>query len=89
MCPSVPHDDTYCCCRLIFVVERLSLCCEWRIFHSRVLTLFAMKFAERWYGIGVLVLVVSRLIAARYAIIDDCDEVFNYWEPVHLLVRQT
>ncbi|KAF8477007.1 Alg9-like mannosyltransferase family-domain-containing protein [Kalaharituber pfeilii] len=30
-------------------------------------------------------LLVIRLLAARYATIPDCDEVFNYWEPTHYL----
>jgi alpha-1,2-mannosyltransferase len=32
---------------------------------------------------------VVRLLAARYAVLDDCDEVYNYWEPLHLLLYGT
>lgn len=32
-------------------------------------------------------LVVVRLICAKYSIIPDCDEVFNYWEPTHFLTH--
>ncbi|KAL7276780.1 mannosyltransferase [Rhizina undulata] len=31
------------------------------------------------------VLLVVRLLSAKYATIPDCDEVFNYWEPTHYL----
>lgn len=30
--------------------------------------------------------VAVRLMAASINIVDDCDEVYNYWEPVHLLL---
>lgn len=32
-------------------------------------------------------LLVARLLAAKYSIIADCDEVFNYWEPTHLVTH--
>ncbi|KAA8916012.1 hypothetical protein TRICI_001827 [Trichomonascus ciferrii] len=28
-----------------------------------------------------------RLVCAKYSIIPDCDEVFNYWEPLHFLTH--
>lgn len=31
-------------------------------------------------------LAAARLISARYNIVHDCDEVFNYWEPLHYLL---
>ncbi|KAK0546562.1 mannosyltransferase [Tilletia horrida] len=31
-------------------------------------------------------LTITRLIAARYVIFPDCDETFNYWESLHLLI---
>ncbi|KAI5845785.1 Alg9-like mannosyltransferase family-domain-containing protein [Morchella snyderi] len=30
-------------------------------------------------------LLIPRLLSARYATIPDCDEVFNFWEPAHYL----
>jgi alpha-1,2-mannosyltransferase len=35
------------------------------------------------------ILLIPRLLAARYSIMGDCDEVFNYWEPTHYLVHGT
>ncbi|EEB05328.1 mannosyltransferase complex subunit Alg9 [Schizosaccharomyces japonicus yFS275] len=32
------------------------------------------------------VLLIPRLISASYSIVDDCDEIYNYWEPLHYLV---
>lgn len=29
---------------------------------------------------------VSRLLSARFNIVEDCDETYNYWEPTHLLL---
>ena len=41
-------------------------------------------------GLGVawafLLLLVCRLISARVNLIHDCDEVYNYWEPLHFLL---
>ncbi|KAG7891687.1 hypothetical protein KL936_001630 [Ogataea polymorpha] len=37
--------------------------------------------------IPVLILLCSRTLEAFYGIISDCDEVFNYWEPLNLLTR--
>lgn len=34
----------------------------------------------------LLLLIFSSLLSARYSIIDDCDEVYNYWEPAHHLL---
>ena len=33
-----------------------------------------------------LCLLVPRLLSALFNIIHDCDEVFNYWEPLHFLL---
>lgn len=33
------------------------------------------------------VLLAARLVAALYAPIQDCDEVFNFWEPAHFLTE--
>ena len=39
-------------------------------------------------GLGAVgaALVLVRLASAAVAIVHDCDEVFNYWEPLHHLV---
>ena len=37
----------------------------------------------RW---AFLLLLISRLTSARLNLIHDCDEVFNYWEPLHFLL---
>jgi alpha-1,2-mannosyltransferase len=37
----------------------------------------------RYYFIGFFVLLISHGLAALYSPIQDCDEVFNYWEPTH------
>ncbi|BDA41987.1 Alpha-1,2-mannosyltransferase ALG9 [Coccomyxa sp. Obi] len=34
----------------------------------------------------VLCLLVPRLLSSLYNIIHDCDEVYNYWEPLHFLL---
>jgi alpha-1,2-mannosyltransferase len=31
--------------------------------------------------------IIARLVSAKYSIIPDCDEVFNYWEPLHFLTH--
>lgn len=36
-------------------------------------------------GLAVSLLAVVRFLGARYAVMNDCDEVFNYWEPVHFV----
>lgn len=33
-------------------------------------------------------LLLVRLLCAQYSIIPDCDEVYNYWEPLHYLLFQ-
>jgi len=33
------------------------------------------------------ILILVRFFAAMYSTISDCDEVFNYWEPLHYLVK--
>ncbi|KAG7814628.1 hypothetical protein KL924_001042 [Ogataea haglerorum] len=37
--------------------------------------------------IPILILLCSRTLEAFYGIISDCDEVFNYWEPLNLITR--
>ncbi|KAK9846490.1 hypothetical protein WJX81_005211 [Elliptochloris bilobata] len=37
-------------------------------------------------GWAFLLLLASRLISARVNLIHDCDEVYNYWEPLHFLL---
>jgi alpha-1,2-mannosyltransferase len=41
--------------------------------------------ATRSYLLGFLLLLISNCLAALYSPIQDCDEVFNYWEPTHYL----
>jgi len=46
-----------------------------------------MRFLERpptWMVLSLLVTV--RLVGAQLSPIMDCDEVFNYWEPMHMLL---
>lgn len=38
---------------------------------------------QNWTAFGILF--ASHLVAAAYAPIQDCDEVFNFWEPTHYL----
>ena len=35
------------------------------------------------YAVAVLALASARLLSAAYNLIHDCDEVYNYWEPLH------
>ncbi|KAH3660305.1 hypothetical protein OGAPHI_006891 [Ogataea philodendri] len=35
----------------------------------------------------ILILLISRSLQAFYGILSDCDEVFNYWEPLNLITR--
>lgn len=35
------------------------------------------------------ILVIARLISALFNIVHDCDETFNFWEPLHYLVHGT
>lgn len=32
-------------------------------------------------------LIIMRCFSALYRILDDCDEVYNYWEPTHYLLQ--
>ena len=42
---------------------------------------------NRWIGmVPFLLLPLVRISSVFLAIIDDCDEVYNYWEPLHYLV---
>ncbi|KAL9114036.1 MAG: hypothetical protein Q9227_001808 [Pyrenula ochraceoflavens] len=47
---------------------------------SRPQSLFFVPLNAAFY-----LLLISHLLAALYAPIPDCDEVFNYWEPAHYL----
>lgn len=44
---------------------------------------------ENWWLGGCAVLVFVRLLAASSSPIMDCDETFNYWEPLHYLLHGT
>lgn len=35
------------------------------------------------------IIILVRFFAAMYSGIQDCDEVYNYWEPLHYLVKGT
>jgi alpha-1,2-mannosyltransferase len=37
----------------------------------------------------IILLAICRAIAVFVNIVHDCDEVFNYWEPLHYLVHGT
>ncbi|KAF7302752.1 Mannosyltransferase [Mycena chlorophos] len=37
------------------------------------------------FSLAVRILLLVRFAGAMYSNIDDCDEVFNFWEPLHLL----
>ncbi|KAJ8473074.1 hypothetical protein ONZ45_g16435 [Pleurotus djamor] len=37
------------------------------------------------FSLAVRILLLVRFSAAMYSNIDDCDEVFNFWEPLHFL----
>jgi len=41
-----------------------------------------------WVGAFVF-LMIARYYSASYNIIHDCDEVFNYWEPLHYLLYKS
>jgi alpha-1,2-mannosyltransferase len=38
------------------------------------------------YAWSLVFLAVARLTSAALNIVHDCDEVFNYWEPLHYLL---
>jgi alpha-1,2-mannosyltransferase len=42
--------------------------------------------APTWLEVFITLLFI-RSFAAIYAPISDCDEVFNYWEPTHLMLE--
>ncbi|KAH9309168.1 hypothetical protein KI387_037079, partial [Taxus chinensis] len=44
---------------------------------------------ELGWGIPFIVLIAARTISARSNLIHDCDEVFNYWEPLHYLLYKS
>ena len=35
---------------------------------------------------ALAILVISRVVGALVNIVHDCDEVFNYWEPLHFIL---
>uniref|UniRef100_A0A060SXF9 Mannosyltransferase n=1 Tax=Blastobotrys adeninivorans TaxID=409370 RepID=A0A060SXF9_BLAAD len=37
--------------------------------------------------LAFVLLLIVRLACAKYSIIPDCDEVFNYWEPLHYITH--
>eukprot|EP00850_Spirogloea_muscicola_P002060 SM000008S22149 [mRNA] locus=s8:31301:38281:- [translate_table: standard] len=39
------------------------------------------------FGAALAVLLAARLVSARHNLVHDCDEVFNYWEPLHNLLH--
>ncbi|KAI0308111.1 asparagine-linked glycosylation 9 protein isoform a [Multifurca ochricompacta] len=39
------------------------------------------------FSVAVRVLLIFRVTAAMYSNLQDCDEVFNYWEPLHYLYK--
>jgi alpha-1,2-mannosyltransferase len=41
------------------------------------------------FSIAFRLLLACRLLAAYYSNISDCDEVFNYWEATHYLLKGT
>eukprot|EP00927_Polykrikos_kofoidii_P059259 TRINITY_DN54463_c0_g1_i1.p1 TRINITY_DN54463_c0_g1~~TRINITY_DN54463_c0_g1_i1.p1 ORF type:complete len:637 (-),score=95.83 TRINITY_DN54463_c0_g1_i1:100-1956(-) len=36
-------------------------------------------------AVGIILLAFSRVLAAALSMISDCDETFNYWEPMHFI----
>ena len=38
------------------------------------------------FEVALQLMLVARVISTLLAIISDCDETFNYWEPVHYLL---
>ncbi|KAI5957069.1 ALG9 [Candida theae] len=46
-----------------------------------------MGLSTTQYGL-ILLNIAFRLYSSLYMIIGDCDETFNYWEPLNLLLRQ-
>ncbi|KAI0278179.1 Alg9-like mannosyltransferase family-domain-containing protein [Russula aff. rugulosa BPL654] len=39
------------------------------------------------FSVAFRILLIFRVTAAMYSNIQDCDEVFNYWEPLHYLYK--
>ncbi|KAI0274963.1 asparagine-linked glycosylation 9 protein isoform a [Gloeopeniophorella convolvens] len=39
------------------------------------------------FSVAVRILLIFRVTAAMYSNLQDCDEVFNYWEPLHYLYK--
>lgn len=44
---------------------------------------------EIGWGIPFIVLILTRIVSARSNLIHDCDETFNYWEPLHYLLYKS
>ena len=38
------------------------------------------------FSVCLAVLLIPRLLAAYFSPVADCDETFNYWEPVHFML---
>ena len=49
----------------------------------------ATSFDYRWGSVISVVFVAIRVGTANLSPITDCDEVFNYWEPLHFLLYGT
>lgn len=47
----------------------------------------SMETFDISYNVANILLLLVNTLAALYAPIQDCDEVFNYWEPTHYLNR--
>ncbi|KAI9474064.1 MAG: Alg9-like mannosyltransferase family-domain-containing protein [Benjaminiella poitrasii] len=51
----------------------------------------AVKSEQNTFSLSLLtafrVLLIMRCFSALYRILDDCDEVYNYWEPTHYLLQ--
>lgn len=41
------------------------------------------KISTKW---AFALLLAARLVSAIFNIVHDCDEVYNYWEPLHFLL---
>ncbi|KAH9982783.1 asparagine-linked glycosylation 9 protein isoform a [Lactifluus volemus] len=39
------------------------------------------------FSVAVRILLIFRVTAAMYSNLQDCDEVFNYWEPLHYMYK--
>ena len=57
---------------------------------KRVLTSFSLLFLEFGFSFKMEftknILIFIRFLSVIFSFIQDCDEVFNYWEPLHYVV---